>query len=102
MSSRSHLKTIIVALVWAFMPLGASAETKEVTASDAELPAWVSNRIAALQPRPEEKCVDLGFFNGCADDQGLLRICFWRESFEVAFGSERRGLILGLFTCDAP
>ncbi len=58
MHFRSHLKTIIVSLVWAFMPLGASAETKEVTASDAELPAWVSKRIAALQPRAEEKRLD--------------------------------------------
>jgi hypothetical protein len=58
MHSRSHLNTVIVALVWAISPLGTSAETKKPIDSDAELPAWVSKRIAVLQPRPEEKRLD--------------------------------------------
>ena len=49
---RTHLKTIIAASAWAVLPLGACAATKEPLASDAELPASVSKRIAALQPKP--------------------------------------------------
>ena len=39
MHSRSYWNTIIVALVWEILSLGASAETREPVASDAELPA---------------------------------------------------------------
>jgi hypothetical protein len=58
MPSRSHLNTIIVALVWAISPLKTSTETEKLIANDADLPAWVSKRIAALQPRPEKKHLD--------------------------------------------
>ena len=58
MHSRSYWNIIIVALVWEILSLGASAETREPVVSDAELPAWVSKRIAALQPKPEEKRLD--------------------------------------------
>ena len=39
MRSRSYWNIIIVALVWEILSLGASAETREPVASDAELPA---------------------------------------------------------------